>query len=120
MYIIIIAKHIFIPPPHIVSEKLFRGSVLTCFYILQKEKKKNVCENRQMSPKTCDFDPIPASLLFECYNEIARVLLDIVNDCLSTSSMIDSLKRAIVKPFLKKSSLDPNVLKYFRPVSNLP
>ena len=79
-----------------------------------------MCEIRQMSPKTCDLDPIPASLLFECYDETARVLLDIVNDCLSTSSMTDSLKRAIVKHLLKKSSLDPNVLKYFRPVSNLP
>ena len=117
MYIIVIAKHTFIPPPHIVSEKLFRGSVLLSYITAQK---KNVCEIRQLSPETCDLDPIPASLLFECYDEIARVLLDIVNDCLSTSSMTDSLKRAIVKPLLKKSSLDPNVLKYFRPVSNLP
>ena len=119
MYIIIIAKHTFIPSPHIVSEKTVSWLCVDLFSYITAQK-KNVCEIRQMSPKTCDLDPIPASLLFECYVEIARVLLDIVNDCLSTSSMTDSLKRAIVKHLLKKSSLDPNVLKYFRPVSNLP
>ena len=31
-----------------------------------------------------------------------------------------SLKTAIVKPLLKKKSLDPELLKNFRPVSNLP
>ena len=43
--------------------------------------------------------------------------------CLSTDSVPDSLKQAIVKPLLKKLSLDPNILKTktnVRPVSNLP
>ena len=31
-----------------------------------------------------------------------------------------SFKHAIVTPLLKKSNLDPNVLKHYRPVSNLP
>ena len=30
------------------------------------------------------------------------------------------MKSAVVNPLLKKPSLDPNVLKLFRPVSNLP
>ena len=38
----------------------------------------------------------------------------------TTGSMPDSLKQATVKPLLKKPSLDPNILKNFRPVSNLP
>ena len=36
------------------------------------------------------------------------MLTDIVNACLSTGSVADSLKRAIVKPLLKKPCLDPN------------
>ena len=78
---------------------------------------------RKMSPKTCDLDPIPTSLLLECIDKIAPVLTDIVNDCLSTGSVPDSLKLAIVKPpkrsRKKKTSLDPNILKEIRPVSKL-
>ena len=57
-----------------------------------------------MPPKTCKLDPIPASLLLDCIDEI-------VNACLSTGSLPDTLKQAIVKPLLKKPSLDPNILK---------
>ena len=64
-----------------------------------------------MSSKTCDLDPISTSLLFQCMDEIALVLTDIVNECLSTGSVPDSLKRAIVKSLQNKASPDPNILK---------
>ena len=64
-----------------------------------------------MPPKTCELDPIPASLLLECIDEIAPVLTDIVNACLSTGSVPDSLKQAIVKPLKKMPSLYSNILK---------
>ena len=106
------------PPSHVVSVKPFFGSVLTCFHTVTE---KNVRETIQkMPPKTCELDSIPASLLLECIDEIAPVLTDIVNACLSTGSVPDLLKQAIVKPHLKKSSLDSNIPKNFRPVSNLP
>ena len=67
---------------------------------------KNVCETIQkMTAKTYEPDPIPA----ECIDEIAPALTDIVNDCLSTGSVPDSLKHAIIKPLLKEPSLDPNI-----------
>ena len=73
-----------------------------------------------MPSKTCELDPIPALLLLECIDEIAPVLTDIVNACLSTGSVPDSLKQTIVKPLLKKLSIDPNILKKnFIPVSKL-
>ena len=58
---------------------------------------------QKMSPKTCDLDPTPTSLLLECIDEIAPVLTDIVNNCLSTGSVPDSLKRAVVKPLIKEA-----------------
>ena len=74
-----------------------------------------------MPPKTCEVDPIRGSLLLERIDEVAPVLTDIVNACLSTGSVPDSLKQAIVNPLPKKPSLDPNILKKtFRPVSNVP
>ena len=44
----------------------------------------------------------------------------IVNFSLSTSSVPNQFKSAVIKPILKKPSLDSNVLKNFRPVANLP
>ena len=74
-----------------------------------------------MPPKTCEVDPIRGSLLLERIDEVAPVLTDIVNACLSTGSVPDSLKQATVKPLLKKPSLDPKILKKnLIPVSNLP
>ena len=66
---------------------------------------------KQMSPKTFVPDPIPTSLLFECSNEIVPQLPAIVNQSLSTGIFPSCIKAAIVKPFLKKTSLHPNVLK---------
>eukprot|EP00745_Piridium_sociabile_P020377 TRINITY_DN313_c0_g1_i4.p1 TRINITY_DN313_c0_g1~~TRINITY_DN313_c0_g1_i4.p1 ORF type:complete len:508 (-),score=73.27 TRINITY_DN313_c0_g1_i4:117-1640(-) len=73
-----------------------------------------------MSPKTCDLDPLPTSLFFECIDEILPALTNILNVSLSTGVVPTCLKNALVMPLLKKVSLDPNVLKNFRPVSNIP
>ncbi|WP_419627697.1 hypothetical protein, partial [Thiolapillus sp.] len=75
---------------------------------------------KKMSPKTCVLDPIPTSLLFECSDQVVPLLTTIVNQSLATGIFPSCMKSAVVKPLLKKPSLDPNVLKHFRPVSNLP
>ena len=63
--------------------------------------------------KTCVIllDPIPTSLLFECSNEIVPLLTAIVSQSLLTTIFPSCMKAAILKPLLKKTSLDPNVLK---------
>jgi len=47
------------------------------------------------------------------------VITDIVNLSLKEGKFPDSLKNALVKPLLKKLSLDSQIYKNFRPVSNL-
>ena len=47
------------------------------------------------------------------------VITDIVNLSLSTGVFPDQMKYASVKPLLKKSGRDRNVLKFFRPISSL-
>ena len=60
-------------------------SVLTRFHTVTE---KNVRETIQkMFPKTCQLDPIPASLLLECIDETALVLTYIFNACLSAGSV---------------------------------
>ena len=71
-------------------------------------------------PTTCPLDPIPTTLLFDCIDVLLPAIHRIINDSLSTGSVPSVFKSAIVKPLLKKSTLDPNTLKNYRPVSNLP
>ena len=43
-----------------------------------------------------------------------------MNKSLSSGIVPHCFKHALVKPLLKKASLDPNCLKHYRPLSNLP
>ena len=72
-----------------------------------------------MAPKSCELDPIPTSLQFDCSDEIVPALTHVVNESLLSGTFPTVFKRAIVKPLLKKTSLDQNDLKNFRTVSNL-
>ena len=69
--------------------------------------------------KSCSLDPIPSWLLKECISVLLPVLTQIVNLSMSTAVMPDQLKDAIISPLLKKASLDSDIFKHFRPVSNL-
>ena len=68
---------------------------------------------------SCDLDPVPTSLLKDCLPSFLPHLTRIVNLSLQNCEIPTSLKRAIVRPLLKKASLDPEILKNYRPISNL-
>ena len=72
------------------------------------------------SPKsTCLLDPVPSNLLPHCIDSIAPIITRIVNSSLSSDVFSKQLKSVLVKPLLRKSNLDPNNLKNYRPISNL-
>ena len=73
-----------------------------------------------MSNKFCNLDPIPTFLLKRCVDELAPILLHIVNLSVSLGEFPTEMKKAVVKPTLKKDNLDADCLKNYRPVSNLP
>ena len=72
------------------------------------------------SSASCELDPMHTILIKACKNEIAPIITNIVNLSLAGQEVPISLKNAVVRPLLKKASLDPNNFKHFRPVSNLP
>ena len=74
----------------------------------------------QVNPTTCLLDPIPTSLFKRFYGFFEEQLLNMVNCSLQTGVFPAAFKTAVVKPLLKKSNLDPNILNNYRPVSNLP
>ena len=69
--------------------------------------------------KSCSLDPIPTKLLKKHLEIILPTLLNIVNMSLSAGIFPSPLKKALVTPLLKKTSLDKEILKNYRPVSNL-
>ena len=70
--------------------------------------------------KSCELDPIPTWLLRDCAPDIIPVLTTIVNMSLRTGVLPSHLKRAHVRPIIKKPGLDKDILNNYRPVSNLP
>ena len=52
-------------------------------------------------------------------DEFMAVITRIINMSLTDGEFPESFKLALVTPLIKKTSLDPNVLKNYRPVSNL-
>ena len=73
----------------------------------------------KLSSATCVLDPIPTQMLKKCISSLSPVLTKITNISLSNGVFPTSLKVARVKPLIKKSNLDPEQLKNYRPVSNL-
>ena len=96
----------------------FSGTLFTEFEPVSEECTKKVLQ--QMPKKSCDLDPIPASVFYDCLDEITPTITDIMNKSLSTGIVPQCFKHALVKPLLKKANLDLNCLKHYRPVSNLP
>ena len=72
---------------------------------------------------TTSSDPIPTWVLKKCVfpgSVLLTYITNIVNLSMELGQFPLYLKHALVKPLLKKPSLDQNVLKNYRPVSNLP
>ena len=69
---------------------------------------------------TCLLDPIPTKLLKDILPQVSTFLLDMINPSLLTGYVPQSFKVAVIKPLLKKPTLDPEVLANYRPISNLP
>ena len=69
--------------------------------------------------KSYDLDPIPTSLVKECADILITPITKIVNYSIKEGSFPNCFKMAYVTPLQKKPSLDRNILKNYRPVSNL-
>ena len=69
--------------------------------------------------KSCELDPLPTWLLKHCLPELSPIITSVVNSSLSSSNVPDRFKIALVRPLLKKPSLDHHLLKNYCPVSNL-
>ena len=69
--------------------------------------------------KSCDLDPIPTLLVLDCISVLVTPITNIVKYSLQEGSFLSCFKTAHATPMLKKAGLDRNILKNYRPVSNL-
>ena len=99
------------------SSQQYTGPVFNCFSEITPEivKKTIMCSKKSF----CEFDFLPAELFIECLDILLPFITEVFNDSLSTGVFPSDFKKSLVIPLLKKPSLDPNVLKNYRPVTNL-
>ena len=72
----------------------------------------------KMNKTTCKLDPFCTSIIMQ-HSHFILVYVHLINLCFSTGIFPTGFKSAVVKPLLKKPTLDYEVLKNFRPISNL-
>ena len=82
----------------------------------QDEIRKLICKS---SDATCSLDPVPTKLIKTHIDILLPTITRIVNESLSTGVFPTDMKNVLVKPILKKPNLDPDILKNYRPISNL-
>ena len=69
--------------------------------------------------KSYPLDPWPTFLVKECLDILLPSITKLVNCSLTEGAVPAGFKKAIVSPLIKKSSLPPDELKNYRPVSGL-
>ena len=94
------------PPIH---DDPYTDTVFDAFQSISEEHVRSVIF--KSAPKTCSFDPMPTSLFVECLDELLPAATHIINSPLVSGVVPPEFKTAIVKPLLKKPSLDHNNLK---------
>ena len=106
------------PNPTACPDTSFAGNPLLTFEPDTDEFVLKIINS--VSAKSCELDPIPTTLLYENLDTLLPTITNIINTSLTTGIVPRDLKTAVVKPLLKKPSLDKNLLKNYRPISNLP
>jgi hypothetical protein len=91
---------------------------LSEFKALSENDVVNLVNKR--NSKSCLLDPLPTWYLKQNITVFGSVLTHILNMSLSTGIFPQVLKQAIINPIIKKQTLDPNDLKNYRPVANIP
>ena len=96
-----------------------KENILNQFQPASVDKVKQIIMNSLS--KSCSRDTLPTSFMKQCVDILLPIITDIVNTGMSIASscISSSMKEAIVTPLLTKTSLDPNQLKNYRPVSSL-
>ena len=92
------------------------ANILSCFREMMEDEVIKIIG--EMSPKSCELDAIPSSLLKWLVTDLAPTMTKLVNTSLTTGRFASNWKTLIIRPLLKKLRLEL-LLANYRPVSNL-
>ena len=98
-------------------EELPAACSLTSFRLATRDDIRQLVS--KAPTKSCELDSIPTWLLKQCGDGIIPSMTSIINMSLESGVVPRCFKKALVRPLLKKPSLDAECLKNYRPVSNL-
>ncbi len=101
-----------------VDDTIRTDSVFTDFRILTASDVQKLIDGS--ATKSCSLDPIPTYILKQILDILLPSITDILNLSRSSGQVPDDFKMANLSALLKKLSMDPEILKHFRPISNLP
>ena len=103
------------PPKYTDSD--LTPPVFSAFSSVSEDQVAKIIKN---SPsKSCSLDPWPTFLVIEFLDILITPITSVIHASLREGSCPKFFKQAHVTPLLKKSTLDREVLKNYRPVSNL-
>ena len=74
---------------------------------------------RSMAKKSCSLDPIPGSLMTDCFSVLLPAFVNMINLSFKDGLVPALYKEAVLDPVIKKGSLDHEVYQNYRPISNL-
>ena len=94
----------------------FSGNILSDFELVTINDIESLIS--EYGIKCSIADAFPPDLIKDNLDLFLPIWTDLVNASLKEGSM-EGLKTAIVNPLIKESTLDPEILKNYRPVSNL-
>ena len=69
--------------------------------------------------KVCSLDPLPSLLMKNCVDVLLPIVTNIVNCSFDIYTVPHVMKEALVRPMLKKASLDHEELKNYQTISYL-
>ena len=95
----------------------FCGNPLNMFSSVTNDYVKNLIMKSKKS--FCELDSLPGNVFIHCVDTLVPHITSIFNDSLNSGIFPLDFKDSLVIPLIKKPSLDVNILKNYRPVSNL-
>ena len=96
--------------------EFFSGQTLNHFQLTTVEELSIIVKEGELKTAFCDV--IPKALMKKSIDILLPYICELINTSLSTGS-IEGVKESTIMPILKKSGLDPEVLKNYRPVSDI-
>ena len=98
------------------GRKPFAGVRLEVFSPITVEELKKLIQGKTV--KTAYNDILPRPLMRKLLDTLLPYICNLINVSIATGSM-EGVKEATIVPLLKKAGLDPEVLKNYRPVSDI-